>query len=150
MVGKTGTPTGCDTTRLRRVHRAHGRDVGESCSVLAVQADGSEVTTTEGLGNGEWHPLRTAVREGHALQGGYCAPGMIMAAAGLLREPGAGAGVRRGGGRGAAVNRDELREAAAQAADGTGPPSGLNARPGGRQHLARVLAGPALAHAAGV
>jgi carbon-monoxide dehydrogenase small subunit len=60
--------------------------------MLAVQADGADITTIEGLANGangangEWHPLQRAFREEHALQCGYCTPGMIMAAADLLRE----------------------------------------------------------------
>jgi aerobic carbon-monoxide dehydrogenase small subunit len=58
----------------------------KSCSVLAVQAAGSEITTIEGIANGEWHPLQSSFREEHALQCGYCTPGMIMAAADLLRE----------------------------------------------------------------
>jgi len=86
VVGKTGTPIGCDTTNCGActVHM-DGMSV-KCCSVLAVQADESEITTIEGLGNGEWHPLQTAFREEHALQCGYCTPGMIMAAADLLRE----------------------------------------------------------------
>ena len=86
VVGKTGTPIGCDTTNCGActVHM-NGMSV-KSCSVLAVQADGAEITTIEGLGNGEWHPLQSAFREEHALQCGYCTPGMIMAAADLLRE----------------------------------------------------------------
>jgi carbon-monoxide dehydrogenase small subunit len=58
----------------------------KSCSVLAVQADGAEITTIQGLANGELHPLQQAFHEEHALQCGYCTPGMIMAAADLLRE----------------------------------------------------------------
>jgi carbon-monoxide dehydrogenase small subunit len=58
----------------------------KSCSVLAVQADSSQITTIEGLANGEWHPLQRAFHEEHALQCGYCTPGMILAAADLLRE----------------------------------------------------------------
>jgi carbon-monoxide dehydrogenase small subunit len=86
VVGKTGTPIGCDTTNCGActVHM-DGMSV-KSCSVLAVQADGSEITTIEGIANGEWHPLQSAFREEHALQCGYCTPGMIMAAADLLRE----------------------------------------------------------------
>jgi carbon-monoxide dehydrogenase small subunit len=86
VVGKTGTPIGCDTTNCGActVHM-NGMSV-KSCSVLAVQADGAEITTIEGLGNGQWHPLQSAFREEHALQCGYCTPGMIMAAADLLRE----------------------------------------------------------------
>jgi aerobic carbon-monoxide dehydrogenase small subunit len=86
VVGKTGTPIGCDTTNCGActVHM-NGRSV-KSCSVLAVQADGCEITTIEGIGNGQWHPLQSAFRTEHALQCGYCTPGMIMAAADLLRE----------------------------------------------------------------
>jgi aerobic carbon-monoxide dehydrogenase small subunit len=58
----------------------------KSCSVLAVQADGADITTIEGLANGEWHPLQRAFHEQHALQCGYCTPGMILAAADLLRD----------------------------------------------------------------
>ena len=85
-VGKTGTPIGCDTSNCGActVH-LDGISV-KSCSVLAVQADGSEVTTIEGMANGEWHPLQKAFHSEHALQCGYCTPGMIMAAADLLRE----------------------------------------------------------------
>ncbi len=84
--GKTGTPIGCDTSNCGActVH-LDGVSV-KSCSVLAVQADGREVTTIEGLANGEWHPLQKAFHTEHALQCGYCTPGMIMAAADLLRE----------------------------------------------------------------
>jgi aerobic carbon-monoxide dehydrogenase small subunit len=85
-VGKTGTPIGCDTSNCGActVH-LNGESV-KSCAVLAVQADGSEITTIEGLANGEWHPLQHAFHNEHALQCGYCTPGMIMAAADLLRE----------------------------------------------------------------
>jgi Aerobic-type carbon monoxide dehydrogenase, small subunit CoxS/CutS homologs len=58
----------------------------KSCSVLAVQADGAEITTIQGLANGGLHPLQRAFHEEHALQCGYCTPGMIMAASDLLRE----------------------------------------------------------------
>jgi carbon-monoxide dehydrogenase small subunit len=84
-VGKTGTPVGCDTSNCGActVHM-NGVSV-KSCSVLAVQADGAEITTIEGLANGQLHPLQQAFHEEHALQCGYCTPGMIMAAADLLR-----------------------------------------------------------------
>ena len=84
VVGKTGTPIGCDTTNCGActVHM-DGMSV-KSCSVLAVQADGSEITTIEGIANGEWHPLQSAFREEHALQCGYCTPGMIMSGVSLL------------------------------------------------------------------
>jgi aerobic carbon-monoxide dehydrogenase small subunit len=85
-VGKVGTPVGCDTSNCGActVH-LDGKSV-KSCSVLAVQADGSEVTTIEGLANGEWHPMQTAFKECHGLQCGYCTPGMIMASVDLLNE----------------------------------------------------------------
>ena len=84
--GKVGTPVGCDTSNCGActVH-LDGKSV-KSCSVLAVQADGSEITTIEGLANGEWHPMQTAFKECHALQCGYCTPGMVMAAVDLLAE----------------------------------------------------------------
>jgi len=85
-VGKVGTPVGCDTSNCGActVH-LDGRSV-KSCTVLAAQADGCEITTVEGLANGEWHPVQTAFKESHALQCGYCTPGMIMAAIDLLRD----------------------------------------------------------------
>jgi len=85
-LGKTGTPIGCDTSNCGActVH-LNGTSV-KSCSVLAVQTDGDEITTIEGLSNGEWHPLQKAFHSEHGLQCGYCTPGMIMAAADLLRE----------------------------------------------------------------
>lgn len=86
VVGKTGTPVGCDTSNCGActVH-VNGMSV-KSCSMLAVQADGAKITTIEGLSNGELHPLQRAFHEQHALQCGYCTPGMIMAAADLLRD----------------------------------------------------------------
>jgi aerobic carbon-monoxide dehydrogenase small subunit len=91
VAGRTGTPIGCDTTNCGACTVLLGGSDGEklsvkSCSVLAVQADGADVTTIQGLANGEWHPLQQAFHEEHALQCGYCTPGMIMAAADLLRE----------------------------------------------------------------
>ncbi len=84
--GKVGTPIGCDTSNCGACTvRMDGRSV-KSCSVLAVQADGAEVTTVEGLANGEWHPVQTAFKECHALQCGYCTPGMIMASVDLLES----------------------------------------------------------------
>ena len=85
-LGKTGTPVGCDTSNCGActVHM-NGVSV-KSCSVLAVQADGAEITTIEGLANGEWHPLQQAFHECHALQCGYCTPGMIMQACDLLKS----------------------------------------------------------------
>ena len=86
-LGKTGTVIGCDTSNCGActVH-LDGRSV-KSCNVLAVQADGSEVTTIEGLSrNGQLHPVQEAFRECHGLQCGFCTPGMIMQAVDLLNE----------------------------------------------------------------
>ena len=86
VAGRTGTPIGCDTTNCGACTVLLDGLSAKSCAVLAVQADGAEVTTIQGLANGEWHPLQRAFHEEHALQCGYCTPGMIMAAADLLRE----------------------------------------------------------------
>jgi carbon-monoxide dehydrogenase small subunit len=86
-LGLTGTHVGCDTSNCGActVH-LDGKAV-KSCTVLAVQADGASVTTIEGMAqDGELHPLQEAFWNDHALQCGYCTPGMIMAAAGLLAE----------------------------------------------------------------
>ena len=86
-LGKTGTVVGCDTSNCGActVH-LDGRSV-KSCNVLAVQADGCEVTTIEGMAtDGELHPVQAAFHECHALQCGYCTPGMIMQSADLLRD----------------------------------------------------------------
>ena len=88
QAGRTGTPIGCDTSNCGVCTvLLNGRSV-KSCSVLAVQADGAEITTIQGLASdpGELHPLQQAFHEEHALQCGYCTPGMIMAAVDLLRE----------------------------------------------------------------
>ena len=87
QLGLTGTNVGCDTTSCGActVH-LDGESV-KSCTLLAVQADGHEVTTIEGLSaNGALHPMQQAFHENHALQCGYCTPGMIMAAASFLNE----------------------------------------------------------------
>ena len=83
----TGAHVGCDTSQCGActVH-IDGRSA-KSCTVLAVQADGSSVTTIEGLAqNGQLHPLQDAFWEEHGLQCGYCTPGMIMSAVNLLNE----------------------------------------------------------------
>jgi aerobic carbon-monoxide dehydrogenase small subunit len=88
-VGKTGTPIGCDTSNCGACTVLMDGSSVKSCSVLAVQADGADITTIEGMapaGNGELHPLQRAFHEEHALQCGYCTPGMIMAAADLLHD----------------------------------------------------------------
>jgi carbon-monoxide dehydrogenase small subunit len=87
QLGKVGTVVGCDTSNCGActVH-LDGRSV-KSCNVLAVQTDGCEVTTIEGLAEGDaLHPVQEAFRECHALQCGYCTPGMIMQAVDLLNE----------------------------------------------------------------
>jgi carbon-monoxide dehydrogenase small subunit len=85
-LGKTGTPVGCDTSNCGSCTvRLNGLSV-KSCSVLAVQADGAEITTIEGMAGDGLHPLQQAFHDCHALQCGYCTPGMIMAAADLLRD----------------------------------------------------------------
>ncbi|MDH6437830.1 carbon-monoxide dehydrogenase small subunit [Streptomyces sp. SAI-144] len=86
-LGLTGTPIGCDTSNCGACTVDLDGASVKSWSVLAVQADGSEVTTVEGLArNGEWTGLQRAFHERHALQCGYCTPGMLMAARDLLRE----------------------------------------------------------------
>ncbi|WP_329250878.1 (2Fe-2S)-binding protein [Actinoallomurus sp. NBC_01490] len=86
-LGKVGTPIGCDTSNCGACTVLLDGISVKSCSVLAVQADGQDVTTIEGLGDGQGlHPLQRAFHEEHALQCGYCTPGMIMAALDLLRE----------------------------------------------------------------
>jgi carbon-monoxide dehydrogenase small subunit len=86
-LGKTGTPIGCDTTNCGACTvLLDGKSV-KSCSVLAVQADQTDIVTIEGLStDGQWHPMQKAFHEEHALQCGYCTPGMIMASIDLLRE----------------------------------------------------------------
>ncbi len=86
VAGKTGTPIGCDTTNCGACTVLMDGISVKSCSVLAVQADGSEITTIEGIADGQWHPLQQSFHDEHALQCGYCTPGMILAAADLLRE----------------------------------------------------------------
>jgi aerobic carbon-monoxide dehydrogenase small subunit len=86
-LGLTGTHIGCDTSQCGccTLHM-NGRAV-KSCTVLAVQAHGAEIVTIEGLAkNGTLHPVQRAFTECHALQCGFCTPGMIMATAGLLKD----------------------------------------------------------------
>ncbi|HEY3633097.1 MAG TPA: (2Fe-2S)-binding protein [Jatrophihabitantaceae bacterium] len=87
-LGKVGTVVGCDTSNCGACTvLLDGRSV-KSCSVLAVQADDRDVTTIEGLADadGTLHPLQQAFHDQHALQCGFCTPGMIMAACDLLRD----------------------------------------------------------------
>jgi carbon-monoxide dehydrogenase small subunit len=87
VVGLTGTNVGCDTSSCGActIH-VNGESV-KSCTMLAVQAEGTDILTIEGLANGsEMHPMQNAFRENHGLQCGFCTPGMVMAAVGLLNE----------------------------------------------------------------
>ena len=91
VLGLTGTHIGCDTTHCGACTvLLDGRPV-KSCTVLAVQADGGDITTVEGLEqNGKLHPIQEAFWEKHGLQCGYCTPGMMMTACALLardKEP---------------------------------------------------------------
>lgn len=86
-LGRTGTHVGCDTSQCGAcVIHVNGRSV-KSCSMLAVQAEGAEIGTIEGVAqNGELHPMQAAFREHHGLQCGFCTPGMIMSALDLVRQ----------------------------------------------------------------
>ncbi len=83
----TGTHVGCDTSQCGAcVVHVDGASV-KSCTLLAVQADGAQVTTIEGLANGdELHPMQAAFREHHGLQCGFCTPGMVMSAVDLAKK----------------------------------------------------------------
>ena len=87
-LGLTGTHIGCDTSQCGACTVHLDGQAVKSCTIFAVQADGAEVTTIEGLtpADGTMHPLQAAFWEHHGLQCGYCTPGMIMAAASLLKE----------------------------------------------------------------
>ncbi len=87
QLGLTGTHVGCDTSQCGCcVVHVDGASV-KSCTMLAVQADGANVTTIEGLAQGgQLHPLQQAFHEHHGLQCGFCTPGMIMSAADLLQR----------------------------------------------------------------
>jgi carbon-monoxide dehydrogenase small subunit len=91
-LGLTGTNVGCDTSSCGACTVMMDGQSVKSCTVLAVQADGAELTTIEGLASdGQLHPLQEAFRKHHGLQCGFCTPGMIMAGLGLI-ESGAGMG----------------------------------------------------------
>jgi carbon-monoxide dehydrogenase small subunit len=86
-LGLTGTKVGCDTTSCGACTVLLDGESVKSCTLLAVQADGREVTTIEGLAHdGRLHPVQEAFHRHHALQCGFCTPGMVMAVAGLLAE----------------------------------------------------------------
>jgi carbon-monoxide dehydrogenase small subunit len=83
----TGTNVGCDTSSCGACTVHLNGEAVKSCTILAVQADGTSVKTIEGMStNGEMHPMQQAFMENHGLQCGYCTPGMVMAAVGLLNE----------------------------------------------------------------
>jgi carbon-monoxide dehydrogenase small subunit len=87
VLGLTGTNVGCDTSSCGACTLHLNGEAVKSCTVLAVQADGMEIKTIEGLAtDGQMHPMQQAFHENHALQCGYCTPGMVMAAVSLLDE----------------------------------------------------------------
>lgn len=88
-LGLTGTHVGCDTTQCGAcVVHMDGKSI-KSCSILAVQASGSEITTIEGLSaGGELHPVQAAFKEHHGLQCGFCTPGMVMTAVDMIHRHG--------------------------------------------------------------
>ncbi len=86
-LGLTGTNVGCDTSSCGACTVLLDGESVKSCTLLAVQADGGDVTTIEGLADdGRLHPVQQAFHEQHALQCGYCTPGFVMATVSLLRE----------------------------------------------------------------
>lgn len=86
-VGLTGTNIGCDTSSCGACTVHLGGESVKSCTILAVQADGTDITTIEGLAtNGDLHPMQESFRQHHGLQCGFCTPGMVMAATSLLRD----------------------------------------------------------------
>ncbi|MDG2234366.1 MAG: (2Fe-2S)-binding protein, partial [Ilumatobacter sp.] len=86
--GLTGTNIGCDTSSCGACSIHLNGEAAKSCTVLAAQADGMEITTIEGMAatDGTLHPMQQAFMENHGLQCGYCTPGMVMAATSLLDE----------------------------------------------------------------
>ena len=87
VLGLTGTHVGCDTTNCGACTVLLDGETVKSCTVLAVQADGSSITTIEGLASGEdLHPVQRGFIAKHGLQCGYCTPGMILAAVGILKD----------------------------------------------------------------
>jgi carbon-monoxide dehydrogenase small subunit len=88
VLGLTGTNIGCDTSSCGACSLHLDGEAVKSCTILAAQADGCEVTTIEGMAaaDGTLHPMQQAFMENHALQCGYCTPGMVMAATSLLKE----------------------------------------------------------------
>ena len=86
-LGLTGTNIGCDTSSCGACTLHVNGESVKSCTMLAVQADGADITTIEGLASGgEMHPMQQAFHRNHGLQCGYCTPGMVMASISLLNE----------------------------------------------------------------
>ena len=87
-LGLTGTNIGCDTSSCGACSLHVDGEAVKSCTLLAVQADGSSITTIEGMAgkDGSLHPMQKAFMDNHGLQCGYCTPGMVMAATSLLKE----------------------------------------------------------------
>jgi carbon-monoxide dehydrogenase small subunit len=86
-IGLTGTNIGCDTSSCGACTVHLNGEAVKSCTILAVQADGTQIVTIEGMSkNGVMHPMQQAFMENHGLQCGFCTPGMVMAAVGLLNE----------------------------------------------------------------
>ena len=86
-LGLTGTHVGCDTSQCGACVVHINGDAVKSCTTLALQVEGADVTTIEGLAtNGELHPMQEAFRDNHALQCGFCTPGMVMAAIDLVNK----------------------------------------------------------------
>ena len=86
-VGLTGTNIGCDTSSCGACTLLVDGESVKSCTMLAAQADGADITTIEGLAkDGVLHPMQQAFHENHGLQCGYCTPGMVMASISLLKE----------------------------------------------------------------
>lgn len=99
-LGLTGTVVGCDTSSCGSCTVLVGGESVKSCTMLAAQADGAEITTIEGLASadGTLHPVQQAFHDHHALQCGYCTPGMVLAAVSLIAagEAGSEAEIREG------------------------------------------------------
>jgi carbon-monoxide dehydrogenase small subunit len=86
VLGLTGTNIGCDTSSCGACTILVEGESVKSCTMLALQAEGADITTLEGLAGDELHPVQEAFRQNHGLQCGYCTPGMVMAAVSLLAE----------------------------------------------------------------
>lgn len=82
----TGTKVGCDTSQCGACTILLDGQAVKSCTLLAAQADGSSITTIEGIANGQYHPMQQAFWDAHGLQCGYCTPGMIMSSIDLLNQ----------------------------------------------------------------